>query len=502
MKTKKQIQIILQGLTALFPLLLTIFTINPIKAQQSWNFTTQSGLENTAKDCPVYNANDPEINIEYQKVLGEPDANNYAYDIEFTPDSNLVYLYYSGLYQAVYLVCVSPDITELWRTQIMANDTTTFGKKINFLGSNIYVTGSWDIGNNRYFGVTKLDKEGNQLWFKKLFEAENSEKKIREFNPYLLNVEDSNFLGSFIESGDLTVAKFDSSFNIKWKKSFKEFVAFDNIYAFNITYKNSNYYVFASELDSCNTFIYDLIGNLKSRLKLSGSHYNSNLIKGNFYFTGVNYNTKQDYIRKYSPEFSLLLEYKPYDPADQKIIYDAADINLFSDQSISVFYDFEYYGSNYEVESNFQVLHISKVGECISTLNLYAPGSQNSKKMLVDNSNNVLLFGHGYNQYYDNNMLALIKIKQWDPVSIINEKPSVKLATVFPNPFVNTLSITFNKNYTGNIKLFNVQGELQINKRVNNKNTIQLNTAKLNKGVYFLQLSNRSNTQSFKILKN
>ena len=453
--------------------------------------------------CQIYNVGDPEVTIEWQYVLGDTTSNNLALDIVFSNDSNLVYLYKSFLDYTVYLVCMQQNGIELWRTKIFTPDSIEFGNKITKLDSYYYVTGSWEIDNVSHFGAVKINSDGEKLWFKELFNVENTDKKIRLYNPYLLNAEGSNFLGSFVKSNGLSVAKLDSSCNVIWEKYLSEFGVTENIYIFNIAYDFEKYYVFASTHDTTYYYILNTTGYSVLNGKLPDKHFNTQFRNDKFYFTGYNENT-DDFVRRYSNELKLETEFiKDNDSNSQYDIWDAADIKVINDESILVFYNYEYMvGGDYDVNSNFNILHLSRNCECLSTLNLYAPGSQYTIKLLTDAAENCLVFGYGYNAYYDKELIALGKILRWDPVKVPeNSLPLTNSINIFPNPSKSGINIEFGRPFSGEIEIYSISGLRLIKQTVNSKTTGRFDVNRFNSGIYIITFTSKNEFLMKKFMK-
>ncbi|MCK9206467.1 MAG: T9SS type A sorting domain-containing protein [Salinivirgaceae bacterium] len=478
-----------------------LFPAEVTKAQNFWEYSQQKS-KNALNDtnCPVYNAYDPKITIEWQYALGEQGYDNSAYDIEFTPDSNLVYLYYSAFFQTYYLVCIEQNSNELWRTSIMANDTLSYGRKINWVDNYLYVSGSWDIGNTRFFGVTKLDKNGNQLWFKQLFSNSTTQKRIREYNPYLINVEDNFFLGSIVDKNELFVTKMDSSCNVIWKKTLTELGSNEYIRIFNVAFNLESYYVFASTLDTCYYWNIDLNGDVIKKGEIAEWHFATTWKNNKFYFTGSDY--PDQWVRRYSNNLELEMEYRKLNSIEQYKIYDASDLRILKDKSILVFYDFLYDETGLgDMHTNFQVLHISEMGDCLSTLNLYSPNSQYSKKMLITNDESCIVFGYGYNYNYGKDMVAIGKIKRWDPVSISNTKVDSDEIMIFPNPVKNELNVSFSTLFTGEFKLMSINGFLIKQKTIYHLSYFNEDISNIRPGIYITEFISNKKTTRLKIIK-
>lgn len=73
--------------------------------------------------------------------------------------------------------------------------------------------------------------------------------------------------------------------------------------------------------------------------------------------------------------------------------------------------------------------------------------------------------------------------------------------TTYPNPATDILYITFDKNETSNVQLFDVQGK-QILQQVENSKTIELNISSLPSGIYFLKLTTGAIQFTKKIIVN
>jgi len=73
------------------------------------------------------------------------------------------------------------------------------------------------------------------------------------------------------------------------------------------------------------------------------------------------------------------------------------------------------------------------------------------------------------------------------------------MLTVFPNPVVDNLTLSFNNAIEGGfvINVYNYAGECLLTESVSKTEAqYQLNTAKLNNGIYFMTV--KTNTETFK----
>lgn len=64
------------------------------------------------------------------------------------------------------------------------------------------------------------------------------------------------------------------------------------------------------------------------------------------------------------------------------------------------------------------------------------------------------------------------------------------LSKIYPNPANNEINVEFEENYTGNIKVFNILGQLMNRFEMENANKIVLGINDLTTGMYFISLSN------------
>ncbi|MBC8755414.1 T9SS type A sorting domain-containing protein [Kordia sp. YSTF-M3] len=85
------------------------------------------------------------------------------------------------------------------------------------------------------------------------------------------------------------------------------------------------------------------------------------------------------------------------------------------------------------------------------------------------------------------------------PLSV-GEVSSINVTT-YPNPATDILYVTFDKNETSNVRLFDVQGK-QILQQVEDSKTIELNVSSLQSGIYFLKLTTATAQFTKKIIVN
>ena len=74
--------------------------------------------------------------------------------------------------------------------------------------------------------------------------------------------------------------------------------------------------------------------------------------------------------------------------------------------------------------------------------------------------------------------------------------------TVFPNPAINEVNISRNRNTKAHIRMFDLNGKL-VKEKVTTTKTTKLGVSQLSKGVYFIQVTeaNNSKVNSFKMVK-
>jgi uncharacterized protein YjdB len=86
-----------------------------------------------------------------------------------------------------------------------------------------------------------------------------------------------------------------------------------------------------------------------------------------------------------------------------------------------------------------------------------------------------------------------------------DEEPTVQNSTeisYMPNPVINELRIEFNGNSFKNLVLFDLSGKIMYTEVIDAEaSNFSLNLSDFNTGMYFLRLSNESNTQCIKIIK-
>jgi hypothetical protein len=461
-----------------------------LQAQNIW-YCTQDVKEerNMETDCPFYMQADPQIEFEWQYVIGSPDSMNLALDIVFDKDSNLVYLYKDFWQNTYFLICMEQTGEELWRTSIFSDDSIGFGLKITPLGTDFYISGYWDIENLRHFGIAKINNHGKQLWVKDLFETKNDLKKTRDFNPNLITVENNNLLGTFIDKDSAYIVKIDSAAKILWNKNIDELGLNYTFYVFDIIY-NNKYKIFLNKYSICHIVELTLDSDVMTIKELSGYNYNATFLKS-YYFSGHD-GDHNNYIRKYDAEFDLVYEYKTGD--DGINLYDAATISILSDESLLVFYEYEYPGFDYNIYYDFNVLHLDKNGQCQSTLYLSAAGSQYAVKMLTTKNGDCILYGYGYNSYYNQDMVALVKVKQWDPVGINDKNQTLRNMEIWPTPAHNNLQIKFSNHTVCTLKLYALTGKLLAQYRITDETTT-IDISGLVPGIYIISTSDGEDKQ-------
>lgn len=72
---------------------------------------------------------------------------------------------------------------------------------------------------------------------------------------------------------------------------------------------------------------------------------------------------------------------------------------------------------------------------------------------------------------------------------------------IWPNPFANSLSLEFEKPFSGILEIKDLSGKCLVQKQIANKVHYQLNSANLPKRIYILSLKNSSTSQVSTIIK-
>ncbi len=72
---------------------------------------------------------------------------------------------------------------------------------------------------------------------------------------------------------------------------------------------------------------------------------------------------------------------------------------------------------------------------------------------------------------------------------------------VYPNPFTDWIMIKGVRNVEARISLYNIMGNILLEKRDNGMIEFQINTTNLPKGVYFVQSTTKDRTTAYKIVK-
>jgi hypothetical protein len=74
-------------------------------------------------------------------------------------------------------------------------------------------------------------------------------------------------------------------------------------------------------------------------------------------------------------------------------------------------------------------------------------------------------------------------------------------ANVYPNPATTALSISFENEFSGTVKLVDIAGKQLLHQKVSNSTSLPLNVSQIASGIYFLQISNANGAQHvFKIV--
>jgi len=78
---------------------------------------------------------------------------------------------------------------------------------------------------------------------------------------------------------------------------------------------------------------------------------------------------------------------------------------------------------------------------------------------------------------------------------------------IYPNPFNDNITITFNDNYNEEIdlRMFDITGKLVIHEKyfsLNKEKSIILNTNRLMSGIFIINIQGDRQLQSFKLIKN
>jgi hypothetical protein len=471
-----------------FILLIVTFLIYPplkMSAQSFW--TKNNSLNQNVKDCPVYNAWD--VNFNWKYLLGEGDF-NIGKEIQYATDSNLLILFNE------HFIKLTETGDTIWERQYNVNDTSFYGEQLITIGNYYYILGLWGDVFTRQFGVLKTDEYGNKIWLKKVFDFwSKTSKDIYMISEEIIGVEEDNYIISIKLIQETFVTKYDSAGNIIWELSADDFGYSSTSRKLNIIWLDDFYYIF----DNYNYSKVDFTGNILYQDTLKNiNHFYPRYIKDHFYFTG--YNDGKGYILRYSKNLVLEMEY--YADNSQDIISNASDLKVLKDNSILAFYDYYYQEESIDdYYYNFNLLHIDENGNCLSTLNLYEPGSQYTKKLLVDKNENVILFGYGYINFLDQERVIIAKLPKDYETTIQEESVDKSIIDIYPNPVKEMLNIVFPHLTDGEINIYSNYSILQKQIKVVFQKEINIDIQELNPGFYFLVITENNHSRTYKFIK-
>ncbi|MCK9206468.1 MAG: T9SS type A sorting domain-containing protein [Salinivirgaceae bacterium] len=470
-------------------------------AQNFWQQKQQKNTDNLLDpDCPVYNVGNEEVNIQWQMALGETSQENIAHDFILTPDSSYIYLYYSGTENCAIAVYLDKERNEQWRYKCYTPDSISFGNQVLNIGDDIYISGSIERNDTRNFGVLKFNSSGKLLWYKELPVEKSSVKKSILYNPCLVNVENNNLFAYFIKKTSISLAKLDSLFNVVWEIPLKDLGINSYVNYLNIVFDGLDYWSFVQCADTC--YYYQINNNGEQFIsgKLFGDHTKVIYKENKFYSTGFIYGTSGTWIRRYSSEFDLEMEY--VENNDQYLINDPGSLEVLSDKSIIVFHDY-YYAADIEghLGYNMNIRHIDENGNCKGLINLLGSGSTYSNKLIMTNDEDFIIYGHGYNAYYNQQMILLAQIGKF-PVSVNHKKAPLKL-NITPNPVHNGLQVSFDTEKTGVLCLYSFDGKLIYTRNIYHEMGAALQMSGYSNGIYLVRFTDEFNNQYFsKTVKN
>jgi ligand-binding sensor domain-containing protein len=95
---------------------------------------------------------------------------------------------------------------------------------------------------------------------------------------------------------------------------------------------------------------------------------------------------------------------------------------------------------------------------------------------------------------------GLFGYKKKVPLTSIPHNSENKL-TIYPNPFSDWIAITGCRNIEACIYVFNVMGDIILEEDCKGKNEYILNTAKLPKGIYFIEIASNDHSTAYKMIK-
>ncbi len=108
--------------------------------------------------------------------------------------------------------------------------------------------------------------------------------------------------------------------------------------------------------------------------------------------------------------------------------------------------------------------------------------------------------------YYDHNGDYFHKLIRLDlkTLSISQKEKKHPVFSAFPNPLSNSINIHTNENFSGKIRLFDIQGRILIEKEMKNNVSIMLDCTNLSPGIYFVKLVSESGKSNgvVKVIKN
>ncbi|MBI9067959.1 MAG: T9SS type A sorting domain-containing protein [Salinivirgaceae bacterium] len=96
------------------------------------------------------------------------------------------------------------------------------------------------------------------------------------------------------------------------------------------------------------------------------------------------------------------------------------------------------------------------------------------------------------NIYYENLKFGEYAIGYWDGqtplTSLKDENNTINYPIIYPNPMTNELNLEFEKSHKGNIYIYDINGKLQMKKKIHKAKYLLINTNSLVSGTYFMQI--------------
>lgn len=137
-------------------------------------------------------------------------------------------------------------------------------------------------------------------------------------------------------------------------------------------------------------------------------------------------------------------------------------------------------------------------GDAVNTT--YAPGGYPTYILIAPNKQIIqqdmwpINDAGSFTTYFNNNSLTP---KSCLPAGIAKQTIGEKLS-VYPNPAVNTVTVETSDDRLSNVKIYDVLGNVIINKSLNLEKRLEIDVALLEKGVYFAEITTENNITSIR----